>query len=151
MRVRGDRRSRWLGRWLAAAAAALALSGCGGGNPYQTVPVSGKLTYKDGSLIPAQRIQVNFIPEVKAIDPKTHPHPGIAYVDVETGEFTAVTTATYGDGATVGKNKVQIIAVDENQRPSKAVPAKYADPTTSDLEVEIGPGSSLLELEIDRP
>lgn len=106
MRIRGDWRARPLGLWLAAAVAAMALPGCGGGNPYRTVPVTGKLTYRDGSLIPARRIQVNFIPQVKAIDLKTHPRFGVAYLDVETGEFTAVTTATYGDGATVGKNKL---------------------------------------------
>ena len=152
MRVDRERRFRWPGLVLGVVVlAALVAPGCGGGSPYKILPVTGKVTYSDGSLIPAHRIRVTFVPQAEAIDQKTSPRPGIAYVDQETGEFTSMTTLKYGDGATVGKNQVQIIATDENAQPSKAVPTKYTDPSTSDLEVEVGPGSTHFDLEIERP
>ena len=152
MRMDTDRRFGLLGFASAAVVlAALAAPGCGGGSPYKILPVTGKLTYSDGSLIPADQIRVTFVPQAEAIDQKTHARHGIAYLDEETGEFTSMTTSKYGDGATVGKNKVQIIGTDENGQPSKAIPRKYADPATSGLEVEVGPGKTHFELTIDKP
>jgi len=152
MRMDRDRRFRLLGFWSGAVVlAAVIAPGCGGGSPYEIMPVTGKLTYSDGSLVPADQIRVTFVPQAEAIDQKTNARPGIAYLDEETGEFTSMTTSKYGDGATVGKNKVQIIGTDENRQPSKAIPRKYADPATSDLEVEVGPGKTHFELRIDRP
>jgi hypothetical protein len=48
-------------RYTASAVAALLLAGCGGtGNPFDSVPVSGKVTYEDGSVIPVQGMKVYF-------------------------------------------------------------------------------------------
>ena len=126
-------------------------SGCGGDNPFDTIPVSGKVTYEDGSLIPATRMTVIFVPQVAPLDSKTYASPGQANVDVETGEFQSMTTRKLGDGATVGRHKVQIMAVGENQAPSTAVPLRYRDPNTSDIaEVEVGPDSTYFRIKIKK-
>jgi hypothetical protein len=52
-------------------ASILWLAGCGGSQPFSTVPVSGKVMYEDGSLIPAPQIQVMFVPQVPPVDKKT--------------------------------------------------------------------------------
>ena len=62
-----------------------------------------------------------------------------------------MTTMDYADGATVGTNIVQILGVDEGERPAKGVPEKYTDPTTSGIKVEVGPGSTHFDLTIDKP
>ena len=71
----------------ASALALAAISGCSRSQPYSCVKVSGKVTYKDGSLIPAQRMRLIFVPQTPAIDPKTPPKDGMTEVDVQTGKF----------------------------------------------------------------
>jgi hypothetical protein len=126
-------------------------TGCADAPPYDLVPVRGKVTYEDGSLIPARRITVIFVPQAEARDAKTYPSPGQAHVDVETGEFDTMTTNAYGDGATLGKNKVQVMAVGDDQSVSAAVPAIYRDPTTTPLEVEVAPEATEFELPVKKP
>jgi hypothetical protein len=149
--------NEWLGRvapWVGLAAILVAVApGCGGGSPFGIVPVSGKVTYEDGSLIPAERIRVTFVPQAKPIDPKTYPSPGTAEVDVKTGEFKTMSTgAVYGNGATVGRNKVQIQALNGDETPSKAIPAVYADPAQTPIpEIEVASGSPPFEFKIKKP
>ena len=74
------------------------LAGCGGGDPFAYVPVSGKVTYDDGSKIP-RSIELRFLPlSQKALDEKTYPRCGVAIVDGETGEFNSATSHQAGDG-----------------------------------------------------
>lgn len=148
-------RVRWA--WMAlgpgmAAVLLAGLSGCGGGDPFGVVPVSGKVTYDDGSLIPAERIAVTFVPQAEAKDQKTFPRLGKADVDVKTGEFKAVTTNTYGDGATLGKHRIQIQARNKSGTVSPLVPSVYEDPVASPIgEVEVGPGSAEFHFKVRRP
>ncbi len=107
------------------------IAGCSK-EPFQHVQISGKVTYEDGSLIPAELIELTFQPMADAIDAKTHPRPGRAEVDVATGEFSRVTTHKPGDGVVAGSHKVKITAYDESQGVSKAIPevrkcSDYAD------------------------
>jgi hypothetical protein len=77
-------------RMVHAAATCIAVAcavGCSGGNPYDLVDVSGKVTYEDGSLIPADSIMLKFDPEAAPIDEKTHPRKGFALVNVGDGTF----------------------------------------------------------------
>jgi hypothetical protein len=130
--------------------AVVAAAGCNRA-PFKTLPVTGTVKYQDGSLIPAQRLVVIFVPQAEPLDAKTHPRPGRANVNVQTGEFSNMTTHQYADGATVGANVVQILGVDEGETPAKAVLKKYTDPTTSGLKVEVGPDSTHFDLTIDKP
>ncbi len=109
---------------------------CGSSDPFAYVPVSGKITYEDGSLIPAARLRLTFVSQSEAIDEKTHPRPGVAEVNVSDGTFDAVTSRRYGDGIVRGKHKVTVLAMDANEQPIGVVPAIYQDENTTPLEVD---------------
>ena len=146
---RGFRRGvTWVGLVLVGVLLAGA-TGCGG-VPYKTVPVSGKITYDDGSPIKAAHIELIFWPQVQAIDAKTKPRQGAAEVDPADGSFSVVSTWQYGDGAIVGKHKVCVFAKDEKGNFLRAVPQIYRDPKTTPLEVEVSKGMAPLELPVKK-
>ena len=108
-----------------------AVSGCGPSNPYPVEKVSGKITYEDGTPIPASRLILVFVPQVQSVDPKTPPHKGRAEVNVKTGEFGSVSTFGFRDGIIRGEQKVFVEAVGTR----KLVPGKYASEQTTPLKV----------------
>lgn len=134
-------------RRLLVGAGILLASGCGSSNPYETVPARGTIKFADGSPIEAARIDVEFISQTPPVDAATHPRPGIAAVDPNTGEFI-VSTYAYGDGLIVGRHRVTVVAYDEQRRPLKAIGAEYRSPETSPLEIEAD--GAELELRIER-
>ncbi len=113
--------------YVALAITTVALGGCGNPEPFAYVKVKGKVTYEDGTLIPASRIVVSFVSQAPPIDGKTHAPPGRAEVDVKTGEFSVVTSHTYNDGLIRGDHKVLI------QGAGTLVPAEYGDPAKTPL------------------
>ncbi|MDY0167283.1 MAG: hypothetical protein RBS80_12115 [Thermoguttaceae bacterium] len=136
---------------LAALALPVVLAGCGSAEPYDTVSVSGTIHYVDGSRIPASRITLFFVPQVPAVDAKTHPRNATAEVNVEDGTFSNASTFSFGDGVIPGTQKVLVRAYSENDEPSPAVPQKYGDSDTSPLEVQIEGKTKSLVLEIEKP
>ena len=76
--------------------------------PYACVPVSGKVTYEDGSLIPAERIRLIFVSQAPPANPKAYPRDGSAMVNVKTGTFDWATTYDRKDGLIAGEHKVLI-------------------------------------------
>jgi len=125
--------------------------GCGPTAPFDIIPVTGKVTYEDGTTIPADRIEVIFNPQTEPIDQKTYPRQGAAEVNTADGTFSAMTTWKYGDGATVGPNKVTVISYDADENITDAVPEIYRDPETTPLgEVEVGSGSTHFEFKIKK-
>ncbi len=98
--------------------------------PYACVPVSGKVTYEDGSLIPAQRIRLIFISQAPPVDPKVYPRDGSALVDVKTGTFSWATTYTPKDGLIAGDHKVLIQCT-----PGGLVDREYDDRANTPLTV----------------
>lgn len=114
----------------------LLLSGCGG-EPFSMVKASGKITYEDGTLLPAKDnfVRLTFFPQTPPLDEKTHPRPGSADVHLEDGTFDFVTSHKYRDGLTVGKHKVVISTTYMHEVP-KGVPPEYNDPNKTPLEVD---------------
>ena len=103
---------------------------------YSTVRVSGKVTYEDGSLIPASRIHITFVPQADPRDPKTHPRAGQAEVDTATGEFHSVNSLAPNDGIVVGDHKVLIQAIGANgQLAVNLVPEVNGSEGTTPLKV----------------
>ena len=139
---------RWALRVAGLGLLAVVTAGCGGGSPFEQVPITGKVTYEDGSLIPAARISVTFAPQTPSIDRKTHPRPAMAEVNLADGTFKDVTSRKYGDGATVGLNKVLIVSYDKHQNQTDAVPAIYRRVDTTPLKVEITPDNTHIELKV---
>ena len=116
------------------------VSGCGGGSePFSYKKIKGKVTYDDGSLIPAARIRVVFVPEnmnTPLADGKTYPRPGTAELNVADGTFSSVTTHLPDDGVIPGKMKVQILPEDKDEKPLAVVPPEYGDAQKTPLEVD---------------
>jgi hypothetical protein len=129
------------------------IAGCGG-EPFKMVPVSGKVTYADGTLIPGDQIVLRFHPEdAKAEGMKVL---GFANGDVNPQDGTySLTTHTANDGAVPGKYKVTLIAtknVDGMPTPSPAVAQKYQAKETTPLKFEVtGPTKEANFLNIEKP
>jgi hypothetical protein len=111
-------------------------TGCGSHDPFRYVPVSGRITYEDGSPIVADYLRLTFIPQTVAANPKQQALAGKALVNPAAGTFDMVTSHTYGDGLVVGKHKVLVVAFDNQQRPTAAVPAEYGNVDQTPLLVD---------------
>jgi hypothetical protein len=98
----------------------------------RTVPVSGIVTYEDGSLIQASRITVVFVSTQKP-----PPRPSVAIVNPADGSFSQATTFVKGDGILAGEYVVVVRATDQQGRPIDEVPKDFTDPTTTPLRVHI--------------
>jgi hypothetical protein len=127
-----------------------ALVGCGSGKPWDLVPVSGKITYEDGSLIPVNSMNLYFASQVPPADPKTFPRQGSVGVNIAEGTFQNPTTYKDQDGLIAGKHKVVVAAYDSGGRDlSPKVPREYASIATTPLEIDTA--DSPLEIKIRRP
>ncbi len=140
-------------KWIASLTAPLlcVITGCGGTGLPSTAKVDGVLKYKGQ---PLAFYQVDFAPEDK------NQRPAAAITD-EDGKFVLGTNQP-GDGAVVGKHRVAVTYVGQQgttqdvespdyvapKPPKVTIPAKYQDPTKSDLTYEV-PSSGLSGIEID--
>lgn len=133
---------KWRNTFLVGVALLAHLSGCGSsGNPFESVPVSGKITYEDGSLIPVQGMRVFFHSLEPPKDGK-HPRPAVVGVGAD-GTFKDVTTYKYADGLILGKYKVAL--------ESSKVPKEYRLPTTTPLVIEVTKSGQFLEIKVPKP
>lgn len=121
--------------------------GCGSGNPWDPVKVSGKVTYEDDSPIPGG-MRLYFIPQTPPIDDKTFPRQGGTNVGAE-GTFDAVTTYKFGDGLIPGKHKVVVSAGGRGARGKPTVPPEYGAEETTPLEIDTA--DSPLHIKIRKP
>ena len=128
----------------------LVLTGCGKKEPFTHAHIKGKITYEDGTPIPADRVRVIFHPQAAPIDPKTHPRPG--EVDLQPdGSFSDVTSHKYADGVVIGKHKVTIIPLDAEERELKVVPKEYMRVETTPLMIDTTDFSEETPIEIKIP
>jgi hypothetical protein len=125
------------------------LLGCGSGNPWEPVPVNGKITYEDGSIIPVKSIRIFFAPQTPPLDDKTFPRQGAVGVNVADGSFDQVTTYKFADGLIPGKHKVVVAADDGDREPSPKVPKEYTSADTTPLEIDTA--DSPLHIKIRKP
>jgi hypothetical protein len=124
------------------------LSGCGAREPFSYAQVSGKVTYDDGALIPADPLVLTFIPESTG-DGKTCPRPGTVTVDAATGQFSAVTSHKLGDGLVPGKYRVTLGSPSVVPLFPGAMSLEYGDPGRTPLEIDTG--NSPFKLEVRKP
>jgi hypothetical protein len=120
------------------------VTGCGSGSPFDMVKVDGKVTYEDGSLIKAAKIEILFTPQQDSVKPVdgASPRPGTAVVDVADGTFSEVISPN-GEGLVVGKhNAIVFIYKDEG-----AVPL---DVSPTPAEIEVGSGETHFEFKIKK-
>jgi len=127
------------------------LAGCGGGPSFKMLPASGKVTYADGSLIPADRIVVTFVPETPAVSGKDEAGSARGEVNTQDGTFEGLTTRKGFDGVVPGKHKVTVVAL-KNDTVSNAVPESYQNVATTSLTAEVAAGkANQFEFKIDKP
>lgn len=112
------------------------LSGCGSGDPFKYVKVSGKIAYEDGTLIPLDGMFLNFHSQTPPIDAKTHPRIGTTLVQKSDGTFSSVTSHRANDGLIRGKHKVTLTTATQAPLSNSVVPSEYADPEKTPLEVD---------------
>jgi len=117
--------------------------------PYSCDKVSGKVSYEDGSLIPAERIRVIFVSQRPPLDPKTAPRNGAADADVKTGEFVSATTFARGDGIIAGEHKVVIQCIREGILAQDLVADEFTDPARTPLVARSG--DSPFDFRVHRP
>ena len=124
----------------------LTLSGCWSDEPFEYVKVHGKVSYEDGSLISAGRLDLHFFRQGNAPEGKHWPRPGVAYVDIASGEFDSVTSHMVGDGLVPGKYKVVLGPAPLS--PSVA-PPEYGNMNKTPLEIDTA--NSPFELKVRKP
>jgi hypothetical protein len=131
----------------------LILSGCGG-EPFALVPVTGKITYDDGSLIPGTRVVVSFVPVERRTSGKDVFSGSQGELDVKTGAIVGVTTHKYDDGTIPGRYKVTVAAIKDSgngiQALTAAVPEQYQQPQTTPLTCEVVRGQPIT-LKVAKP
>jgi len=131
---------------------ACGLPGCGGSDvPYEMAPVEGRVTYADGSVIRAARMEIILQPQNPPANPDVPPRAARGEVNPADGTFSTVSTYEYGDGAIVGQHKVQLVSYDQTDAITDAVPEVYRNLDTTPLVVEVAPGKKQLELKVDKP
>ncbi|MDY0169810.1 MAG: hypothetical protein RBS80_24920 [Thermoguttaceae bacterium] len=133
----------------------LCAAGCGRGTPFDIAPVSGKVTYSDGSLIQADQVIVTFVPQGVEAAGKDAASAASGEVNVADGTFPGLTTRTHHDGAIAGRHKVVVLPLKIGPagvgEPTGAVPARYTNVATTPLEVEVPRGGKRgMHLQIER-
>ena len=127
----------------------VALPGCNrSGSPFTSVPVSGKVTYDDGSTIPVQGMTIFF----HSLEPPRdgmHPRPAKAGVGPD-GTFKDVTTYKFADGLVLGKHKVSLVA-QKGDKLTKEIPRDNALPDKTPLVVEVTEAGQFIEIKVPKP
>jgi hypothetical protein len=125
------------------------VNGCNGsGNPFDSVPVTGKVTYEDGTLIPVPGMKIFF----HCLEPPKegmHPRPATAGVAAD-GTFKDVTTYKYADGLVLGQHKVSLVC-EEGGKLTPKIPRDYALPAKTPLRVQVTEYGQHLEINVPRP
>ncbi len=128
--------------------------GCNSNNPFEIVPVHGKLTYEDGSLVKADSILITFNPIRSEVKSKIAPPGGQTNVNVQDGTFATVTSHRKDDGLAVGRHKVVVVSFKKgpggNPVPTTAIPPVYRKESSTPLEVEIKSSDQFLELKVSK-
>jgi len=153
------------GQWFGFIAAGLlltGLAGCGAVDPWDEIPVSGKVTYDDGSVIKATRLRVMFKSKTEPVDKKHHPRPGWAEVSLADGTFSEVTTSVAGDGLIPGRHEVIVHHEDDAKRRDKQTLMEIVKITSFDpegtptelkvppYEIEVGPDAIKFEFQVKK-
>ena len=137
-----------LNRRLAAGAALVAAClGCSDAGPFEYIPVHGKVSYEDGTLIPAAGIVLQFQSQDAKPVGDLHPRPAMASVDAS-GNFANATSLKYGDGLIPGKHKVALFYATD-AKGKLLVPKEYTHLGTTPLVVETGDGD--IEIKVPKP
>ncbi|HMO85142.1 MAG TPA: hypothetical protein PKC18_09510 [Lacipirellulaceae bacterium] len=121
-------------------ASLVALLGCGDSGKY--VPVSGTVSYVDGSAIELEMGSVTFTP----VDGAGRAATGTLNPD---GTFR-LTTEQPNDGAAPGEYKVTIQAVSDYREQTAVVAAQYGDPATTPLTATVDSSHRKFDFKVEK-
>lgn len=122
------------------------------GEMFPIVPITGKVTYDDGSLINAGMLQVQFVPTQEPVEGKFHPPQSGADVEVSTGEFKECRMRNGKLGVLKGKHKVLIISLSKDGfKKTFEVPKEYHSVETTPLTVDIEKKDQVVTLTVPKP
>lgn len=110
--------------------------GCGDGNPFSQVKVTGKVSYEDGTLIPVDGLKLWFVSQEPPKPGGMSPRPAAAPVNVQDGTFDTATTLRYGDGLVRGKHKVFLDLIPKKNGPARPVPEIFTSAATTTLVID---------------
>ena len=132
-----------------AIAGALVACGCTGSvSPYDYIPVSGTVTYEDGSPLPIGGYALNFYAlDAPDVEQGARPRPAQARVDAS-GKFEYVTSYKHADGLIPGRHRVAFFYATDKAGKS-VVPKDYTLPGSSPLIVDTA--DAPLEIKVPRP
>ena len=118
--------------------------GCGrSSNPFEMIPVSGKIATEDGSPIAAVEVQLRFEPQMKATHGSIRPKIGTAdVIDVGMGNFSEASTQQPGDGLIAGKHVVRAYAYDAS--------GQRTELSISPAEITVGSDTFEFEFRVKR-
>ena len=122
-------------------------AGCGSGSPYDYVKASGKITYDDGTPLPANNLKLRFVAQDPPIVSGAHPRAAFAVVDAE-GKFDCVTSYKYGDGLIPGRHRV---SVEREGLPSEKIPVSLEYMASSTTPIEVDTADAPFEIKVPRP
>lgn len=135
-------------KFWSAALVLIAFVGCSDGNPFKSVPVTGKVSYEDGTPIPVPGMRIYFHSLEPPQDGK-HVRPGIGGVGPD-GTFKDITTYKYADGLVLGKYKVSLVC-EEGGKLTPKIPKDCAQPDKTPLRVDITESGQVLEIKVPKP
>ena len=129
---------------------AVLVVGCG---KQQTpiVPVSGTVTYDDGSVVPANQMEVKFLTPAKLIEEESFPPDATARVDTRDGHFPEVTTLQHGDGLGIGQHEVEVVRYGDEANPGDLTAQVYRGDKVWPSKVTVGPGKNEFMITIPKP
>lgn len=136
-----------LTRWMLLPALMVVVGCSGSGSPYDYTPVSGKVTYEDGTPLPLGGYVIKFVaidpPQVEGMKPR------IAQANVnDKGEFSSATSYKPDDGLIPGKHHVSFLYADDKDGKS-LVPTAYTVPAESPLIIDTA--NLPLEIKVPKP
>jgi hypothetical protein len=124
----------------------LTASGCGSGGPFDYVPVSGRVTYDDGSPLPGS-FRLIFVAQNPPKVEGATPRPARANVN-DQGEFDCVTSHKYGDGLIPGKHKVAL-QIAREQGDKTVIAREFTSSESTPLVIDTA--DSPLEIKVPKP
>jgi len=123
--------------------------GCRTQGPFEYVPVSGRLTYEDGTLLKAESIRLGFVALDRGDDMQQRPRPAKAPINVSDGTFGHATSHKFADGLIPGKHKVVIVARNAQGTHAGVVPEEYTSAATTPLVIDTA--DAPLHIKVPKP
>jgi len=116
--------------------------------PFRYRPVSGKVTYADGTVLPVEDLYVIFYPQKKATDARIRPRAGRAVIDGKTGAFSSVTSRKAKDGLLKGLHKVTLHLPEGVSGMSGGVfGSEYSDIARTPLSIDVTHAPIVIKIE----